>query len=132
VTEAFFDSSTLLYVIGDDAVKADKAEELLLIGGTVSVQVLDEFALAARRKHALNWDEIRLALSRVRSACDVQPLTEQTHDLAVYIAERYRYRLYDSAILAAALLAGCVTVYAEDMQHGQVIENTLTIRNPFA
>jgi predicted nucleic acid-binding protein len=33
-------------------------------------------------------------------------------------------------IVAAALLAGCKVLYSEDMQHGQVIERQLTIRNP--
>lgn len=131
-TEPFFDSNTLVYVISGEASKADRAEELLIAGGVISVQVLNEFALVARRKHALSWDEIRLALGRIRSACRVEPLTEETHDLAVDIAERYGYRVYDSAILAAAFLASCPTVYSEDMQDGQVIEERLTIRNPFA
>ena len=65
-TDRFFDSNTLLYIIGADATKAAKAEELLISGGTISVQVLNEFALAARRKHAMSWAEIRLALSRIR------------------------------------------------------------------
>jgi predicted nucleic acid-binding protein len=131
-TEPFFDSNMLLYVISADARKADIAEGLLVKGGLISVQVLNEFALAARRKHVLEWPEIRMALSRIRQTCAVEPLTEDTHDLAVHVAERYGYRIYDSCILAAALLAGCTTVFSEDMQDGQVIEDTLTIRNPFA
>ncbi len=131
-TEPFFDSNALAYVMSADTAKGGKAEALLLGGGVISVQVLNEFALVARRKHALSWDEIRFALDRIRSACRVEPLTEDTHDLAVEIAERYGYRIYDSAILAAALLAGCSTVYSEDMHDGQVIESALTIRNPFA
>jgi predicted nucleic acid-binding protein len=30
------------------------------------------------------------------------------------------------------LLAGCTTLYSEDMHNGQVIDRQLTIRNPFA
>lgn len=131
-TDAFFDTNALLYVIGSDTTKAGAAEALLLTGGTISVQVLNEFALTAFRKHAMTWPEIRLALSRIRYVCSVEPVTERTHDLAVQLAERYGYRLYDSALLAAALLANCTTVYSEDMQDGQVIEGSLTIRNPFA
>jgi predicted nucleic acid-binding protein len=33
--------------------------------------------------------------------------------------------------VAAALDAGCVTLYSEDMQHGQVIDGRLTLINPF-
>ena len=38
---------------------------------------------------------------------------------------------YDALIVAAALLAGCRTLHSEDMQHGQVVDGRLTIRNPF-
>jgi predicted nucleic acid-binding protein len=34
-------------------------------------------------------------------------------------------------IIAAALEAGCATLYSEDLQHGQVIDQRLTIINPF-
>jgi predicted nucleic acid-binding protein len=34
-------------------------------------------------------------------------------------------------IVAAAQLAGCSTLYSEDMHHGLVIDR-LTIRNPYA
>ena len=130
-TDAFFDSNTLLYVLSADQSKADTAEGLLLGGGVISVQVLNEFALTARRKHFLEWPEIRMALSRIRRKCKVQSLTEETHDLAVHLAERYGYRIYDASILSAAMIARCSTLYSEDMHDGQVIENTLTIRNPF-
>ncbi|WP_153232350.1 PIN domain-containing protein [Methylotetracoccus oryzae] len=36
-----------------------------------------------------------------------------------------------SLIVAAALDAGCITLYSEDMQHGQAIDGRLTIANPF-
>jgi predicted nucleic acid-binding protein len=46
------------------------------------------------------------------------------------IQSRYQYSFYDSLIIAAALEAGCKTLYSEDMQHGQRIEQ-VTIKNPF-
>ena len=47
------------------------------------------------------------------------------------IQSRYRYSFYDSLIIAAALEADCKTLYSEDMQHGQHIEQ-LIIKNPFS
>ncbi len=38
---------------------------------------------------------------------------------------------WDSLIIAAALQANCYTLYSEDMQHEQIIDDTLTIVNPF-
>jgi predicted nucleic acid-binding protein len=46
------------------------------------------------------------------------------------IAERYRYSIYDSLIIVAALHAGASVLYSEDMRDAQTIDG-LTIRNPF-
>jgi predicted nucleic acid-binding protein len=49
----------------------------------------------------------------------------------VHIAERYRYPIFDSLIIAAALHAHAGALYTEDMRDGQAIDG-LTIRNPFS
>ena len=128
--EAFFDTNILLYLLSADPVKAERAEALLASGGVISVQVLNEFASVARRKLALDWPEIREVLTAVRALCRVEALSPATHDRALAIAERYGFSIYDSLIIAAASLAGCRTLYSEDMQAGQTIE-TVTLCNPF-
>jgi len=45
--------------------------------------------------------------------------------------KRYRFSWWDSLIVASALETQCDALYTEDLQHGQVIENTLQIINPF-
>jgi len=129
--EVFFDTSVVLYLLSADEQKADRIEGLLAAGGAISVQVLNEFAAVARRKSALSWLEVREALSVVRAACVTHPVTEETHDRGVDIAERYRFGLYDAMIVATAQGAGCTTLFSDDLQHRQVIDGTLTIRNPF-
>jgi predicted nucleic acid-binding protein len=129
---AFFDTNVVLYLVSADAAKADRAEDLLTIGGTVSVQVLNEFAAVASHKLRMPWPEIIDVLAQVRATCSVEPLTDQTHERGIQIAQRYGLSLYDAMIVAAALLADCTILYSEDMQHGQVIDKQLTIRNPFA
>ncbi len=129
--EVFFDTNILLYLISTEAAKAGRAEELLAAGGVISVQVLNEFASVAARKHALSLSEIRTVLTTIRAVCVVQPVDLATHDLALDLAERYRFSIYDSLIVAAALRAGCSVLYTEDLRHGQRIDG-LTIRNPFA
>jgi predicted nucleic acid-binding protein len=49
---------------------------------------------------------------------------------ALSLQERYGYHFYDAMIVAAALSAGCTTLYTEDLQHGQQIEG-LRMVNPF-
>jgi predicted nucleic acid-binding protein len=34
-------------------------------------------------------------------------------------------------MVAAALIAGCTTLYSEDLQHSQLIDEQLTVINPF-
>jgi predicted nucleic acid-binding protein len=128
---AFFDTNVLLYLLSDDAAKADRTEGLLARGGVVSVQVLNEFASIGLRKLALSVRELRDILSTVRSVCSVEPLVVGTHDLALDLTERFQLSFYDALIVAAALLAKCEVVYSEDMQDGQRLDG-VTVRNPFA
>jgi predicted nucleic acid-binding protein len=127
----FFDTSVLLYLLSDESAKADRVEELLHRAGTISVQILNEFTSVATRKLGLSLLEVREVLETVRAICNTQPLTVDTYDHGIEVAERYKFSLYDSMVVASALLSGCETLYSEDLQHGQVIENQLTIINPF-
>ena len=49
----------------------------------------------------------------------------------VTIRSKYQYSYYDSLIIATALESKCNILYSEDMHHGQIIENSLKIINPF-
>jgi predicted nucleic acid-binding protein len=129
---AFLDTNVLLYLLSENAAKADRAEDLLADGGVISVQVLNEFAAVASRKLGLAWPEIREVLGTAQSLCRVEPLTVATHERGLAIAERYGFTVYDSLIVSAALLAGCSVLWTEDLQDGQHIEEQLTVRNPFA
>ena len=129
--EPFLDTNVLLYLLSADSAKADRAESLLADGGTVSVQVLNEFASVALRKLDMPLAELREILEPVRSVCRVEPVTEDTHDRALALVERYGFSLCDAMLIAAALSAGCTRLYSEDLQHGQLINRQLRILNPF-
>lgn len=126
----FFDSNVLLYTVSNDPPKKQRAAELLVNGGTISVQVLDEFASVATRKLGRTMDETRAKLFDIRAVCNVVAADISTHEQGLDIAERYKFSIYDSMLLASALQAGCRTFYSEDLRHGQRI-GSLTIRNPF-
>jgi predicted nucleic acid-binding protein len=128
---AFADTNVLLYLVGGDPAKADRAEELLAEGPTISVQVLNEFAAVCSRRRVMSWTEIREALAAMRAVVRVEPLTVQTHDRALALAERYGVAWYDALIPAAALGAACSVLWSEDFQDGQVLDKTLVVRNPF-
>ena len=128
----FLDTNVLLYATLQPDPRAGTARALLARRGTVSVQVLNEFANVASRNLRRSWPEIARALSAIRVLCPPPlPLTLATHKAGIAIADRTRYRLYDALIIASALEAGCVTLFSEDLHNGQVIDGQLTIRNPF-
>jgi predicted nucleic acid-binding protein len=129
---AFFDTNVLIYSLGANDPRGRRAEQLLSEGGVVSVQVLNEFSDVARRKIRMSWEEVTEALDAIRVLCPKpMPITLDSHVAALKIAQQYGYGIYDALIAAAALEANCSTLYSEDLQDGQVLAETLTIRNPF-
>ncbi|MCK1392087.1 PIN domain-containing protein [Bradyrhizobium sp. 1] len=128
--KAFFDSNILIYTATSDPRK-QQATACLSDGGYASVQVLNEFVHVARRKLRKDWPVIELALVQFRvSLIDIVPITLNTHASAVALARSHNFSFYDALIVAAAIEAGCDTLYSEDMQHGRSIDG-LTIINPF-
>jgi predicted nucleic acid-binding protein len=131
VSAVFIDSDVILYLLSGDSAKADRAEAVLNEGGIISVQVLNEVTSVCLRKLKMGWDEIDAVLLAVKAACEVVPLTLESHEKAVRIAKRYRLSLYDSNIFASAIASGAKVLLSEDMQDGVKIDG-LTVKNPFA
>ena len=128
---SFFDTNILIYLASGDASKADRAEATIAGGGSISVQVLNELANVARRKMQMSWDDAHTFLNMLRGVLTVHPITVETHEAGLRLAERYGLSIYDSTIVASALGAGCDTLWSEDMQHGMVLDGRLRIVNPF-
>jgi len=129
--DVFFDTNILAYLFGPETDKLARSHQLVSAGGLVSVQVLNEMALVARRKMRKTWPEVHEILIGLRAKCGVLSINLEVHERGLQYAERYGLSLYDSMIVAAAALAGCTTVYSVDMHDGLVIDG-VTIRNPYA
>jgi predicted nucleic acid-binding protein len=130
--KVFFDTNVLIYAVAQNDPRGPRAEALLAKGGVVGVQVLNEFVSVARRKMRMPWKDVTEALDAIRVLCPSPvPITISTHETALRIAENQGFEIYDALIVSAALEAGCATLYSEDLQHGQIIDGKLTIRNPF-
>lgn len=128
---SFFDTNVLLHVASDDAAKADQAEAIIGKGGAISVQVLNELANVARRKMRMSWPDTHALLSLLRSLLTVHPVTIETHETGLALAERYKLSIFDAMIAASALHANCDTLWSKDMQHGMVLDDRLRVVNPF-
>jgi predicted nucleic acid-binding protein len=76
---SFLDSNIIVYLASKQQAKADRAEELVTGGGTISVQVLNEIANVSHRKMGMSWVETRNFLSIIRGLLNVEPVTIEVH-----------------------------------------------------
>lgn len=127
----FIDSNVVIYAITQASSKAHLAAPLFVGLPSISTQVLSETANVASKRLGLKVSEIRRLVSWLESTCTVEIITPATVYKALDVRERYGFSWYDSVIIAAALAAGCQTLYSEDMQHGQLIDGHLSVINPF-
>ena len=107
-SKMFFDTNLLVYLYSTDP-KALIVERLIQSHFDeicLSTQVLNELYSVLTRKHLKTQEEAQ-----------------------IIITSQFSY--WDSLMIAAALEAGCSTLYSEDLQHTHVIEESLTILNPF-
>ena len=132
-SDVFFDTNVLIYAIAERDPRSVQAEMLLLSGGIISIQGLNEFVSVARQKMGMVWNDIAEAADAILVLCPSPvPITLDVHQLAIKLAQRYGFSICDALVAAAALIARCTTLYSEDFQDGQIIDGTLTIKNPFA
>ncbi|MFM9978236.1 MAG: PIN domain-containing protein [Sphingomonadaceae bacterium] len=126
------DTNVAIYAYTDLGTKAATAQSVIERSDFISVQLLNEFANAVRRKQGRDWSEIVPALARLRRAVPkILPLDEAAHIAAVRLADRYQLGFYDGLMLSVALSGGARTFYSEDMQHGMTIDEILRVVNPF-
>jgi len=126
------DTNILVYAASGDP-RGDRAREVLEQDYVLSVQALNEFALAGRRKLGRPWGEVYQALDIfTQRASRIVPLDLAVHRLGLRVSEQYKLDVYDSFMVAAALTAECDTLLSEDMQDGLFVDARLTITNPFA
>ena len=130
----FIDTNILVYTYSnDEPSKKEIACNLILSNNTfISTQVIQELINTITRKFKYQYSD---ALNAITECCNNSNLFTNNHSTIIQacnIAERYKFSFYDSLILSAALDSNCSIIYTEDMNDGQVINDKLTIKNPFA
>ena len=131
----FVDTNVLVYADdARDAAKQARARELLRRvlrerSGKLSLQVLQEFFAAATQKLGLSAVEARQRVE-VFSHMDVVRLDVDDVLAAIDLHRLHDLSIWDALVVRAALLAGCRTLYTEDLQDGRRFEG-LQVVNPF-
>lgn len=131
----FLDTNVIVYAVDTtpDAVhKRTVARRLLLAGDFgLSAQVVQEFYVTATGKLKRPL-KVATAARWVERLCRAEfiALDATLIKLAVAHSQRYRISYWDAANVAAAEALGAVTLYTEDLNHGQTYGN-VRVENPF-
>lgn len=131
LSNAFVDSNIILYLLDNDSKKKEKAEKIVADSPFINSQVLVEVGNVCKRKFGYSKNDILHIWSDLISDCIVVSIEEATMKHAVELIRRYDFQLFDSIIVASALEANCSVLFSEDMQNGMLVEERLTIINPF-
>jgi predicted nucleic acid-binding protein len=125
--KAFADTNIVIYAEGSDVTKAQRAMAILESGPVISSQVVTETISTLTRKYGFTLTEAHEVASSLLDLCEVVVVGADTIREAIRLAARYQLSHWDSLIVAAAMLAGCETLYSEDLQHNQLFEERLRI-----
>ena len=134
INKYFLDTNILMYLHSNtDLDKKITVEELLNKNNDffISTQILFEFIRAMNKKYKIEFEVIKKLVNEFLEAFDLLIITDSTLKLAIDIALKYKYSFTDSLVVAVAIENKCTILFSEDMHHGQKIENSLTIINPF-
>lgn len=126
------DTNILIYLHDDNEIhKKQVAIDILRKKPVMPSQVISEYLNVLKR--LTKEPKLRLIEHCLITMEDCQivstniELVKKAKDLII----RYDFQLYDSLIVAAALISGCNCLYSEDLQHNFLVENRLRIINPF-
>ncbi len=133
----FVDTNVLIYArdAGEPAKQPRASEWLRHLWrerlGRTSVQVLSEYYVNVTRKldpglsREEAWDDVLALLAWRPQVVDAE-LIQRGYE----VEQRYRLSWWDSLVVAAAQMQGCVLLLSEDFQDGSVY-GSVTIRSPF-
>lgn len=133
MTARFFaDTNVAIYTLDGNEQRRRQALAVMRRHPVISTQVVNEFlnVLMGKRKleRAAAYRLARVLMRR----CEVVSVSPEIAEHAMALGERYQLGHWDSVIVSAALASGCDTLYSEDLQDGQVFEDRLMVKNPFA
>lgn len=125
------DTNVLIYLHDNSSTKRAIANDLLAGNPRISSQVISEYLNTTRRLLNLSKDELLIQTSALFSGCTIIPVLPYTLLFASELVNQYKFQLFDAVIVASAIEGHCDILYSEDMQHGLVVDKSLTIINPF-
>jgi predicted nucleic acid-binding protein len=136
VEKVFIDTNIIIYA-NDKRDKKKQTDALKVVtdlmksnDGTISTQVLQEYAFAALKKLNQKHDVVLRQLKLLESFEVIRQSTEIIRR-AVEIMHTYQINFWDACIISSAEHANCSTIYSEDLNTGQYYSG-IKVENPLA
>lgn len=99
----------------------------------ISVQVINEVSYNLVKKFKFTESDIQTLVKSFYRTYTVCPIMDEVLLLeASSIRQRYNISFWDSMLVSTAIQSQCSLFYTEDMRHGLIVNDVLTIVNPFA
>lgn len=134
VAPVFIDTNIWLYALtqSQDHQKHQLAKKLIRQTSriVVSTQIVNEVSVNLLRKFQVSEGDVRKI---IRSFYRKYIVIELSRNVVLHASDlrgSYNFSFWDSMIVASALAAGATILYSEDMHHGLVVQNQLSIINP--
>ena len=128
--KCFLDTNILLYILSDDDRKFI-AKDLIKLRHTISIQVLNEFSNVCVRKFKFTTNDTKIFIEAISDKVNIESYSKTTILGALDLKNKYNLQFYDALIISTAIENNCNILYSEDMQDGLIINDMLTIINPF-
>jgi predicted nucleic acid-binding protein len=127
------DTNIILYGFDANLNAAKKLVALEIIGGfpDFSSPVLSEVINICHKRWKYSKSNLIKTVNFLLQNCSLSPIDYATVTLAHSLIAKHDFQYFDALIVASAIISNCTILYSEDMQHNMVVENKLTIINPF-
>jgi predicted nucleic acid-binding protein len=130
----FIDTNVWLYAFipSQDQGKSAKAKVVIQQSELItSSQVINEVCVNLIKKAQFNEPNIRQLINSFYNRYNVIVVDKSLLMRASEIREKFPVSYWDSLIISSAITGGAEILYSEDMTDRMVIEDRLTIINPF-
>jgi len=134
--KVFFDSNILVYFADNRDERKQKIADQLVKNaiqnqnGMISTQSLQEFYNATTRKLLCTPEKAKDYAQIFSESFGVKQVDTELIFNAIDISIKNQLSFWDSLIVSAAQDSGCIAVYSEDLNDGQIIEG-VKVLNPF-
>ncbi|MBF0352406.1 MAG: PIN domain-containing protein [SAR324 cluster bacterium] len=134
----YLDTNLFIYLIDTTGIQKHKKAQILCEhffkngNGRISVQVMSEWRNAAIRKFS-HWVDAAYRDQFLRQFITWNPLLISSGIIleAEKLCQKYAFSPYDSIHVQCALHMNCRFFLSEDMQDGLIVNDSLTLLNPF-